>query len=165
MLFRLATPLTLPLPSRGAWISYISSRFRAASIPVATEEIDDLLAFSGGHPRDLMELCDQLLTVRSLDRDVPEAIDLAKTRTMAGLSAEFDELWRRLERPKGTQTTAARIVTGQMVYGRGRPAQTTARTVTRLESLGLIRRISRGRYEFTEPLFGEFIRRRLDNPA
>jgi DNA-binding IclR family transcriptional regulator len=44
------------------------------------------------------------------------------------------------------------------VYGEGRPATGTARTVEKLVHMGLIRRRGRGAYEFTEPLFGVFVR-------
>lgn len=158
MPFRLATPLVLPPPRPEAWQRYVLARFRALKVPIATEEIDRLIAFTGGHPRDLMEACEHLLMIRIVAREIDGAVDLAMARTMAGLSAEFEEIWKQLERPKGTRTTAARIATGRPVYGRGRPAGETARTVEKLERLGLIHKVGRGAYEFTEPLLGAFVR-------
>ena len=158
MPFRLATPMTLPLPSRDAWHRYITARFQNLEVAIASEEIDRLIAFTGGHPRDLMEACEHLLTLRSVNPTIDGALDLAEARTLAGLSAEFEEIWKQLERPRGTRTTAARIAAGRPVYGEGRPATQTVRTIEKLGQTGLIRRRGRGAYEFTEPLFGVFVR-------
>jgi hypothetical protein len=158
MPFRLATPMTLPLPSPEAWHRYIAARFQNLKVAIAAHEIDRLIAFTGGHPRDLMVACEHLLTLRSVNPTVDGAIDLAEARTLAGLSAEFEEIWKQLERPKGTRTTAARIAAGRPPYGEGRPATQTVRTIEKLAQMGLIRKRGRGTYEFTEQLFGVFVR-------
>lgn len=158
MTFRLATPMTLPFPGPEAWHPYIAARFANLGIAITADEIDGLIAFTGGHPRDLMEACEHLLTVRSVNPTVDGAVELAEARTLAGLAAQFEEIWKQLERPRGTRTTAARIAAGRAVYGEGRPATQTVRTVERLRQLGLIRKKGRGAYEFTEPLFGVFVR-------
>ncbi len=165
MPFRLATPLVLPLPRPEAWRQYIEGRFRALKVPVAPGEIDRLISLTGGHPRDLMEACEHLLMIRLVAPDTDGAVDLALAKTMASLSAEFEEIWKQLEKPKGTRTTAARIATGRPVYGRGRSGTETARTVERLEGLGLIHKTGRGSYSFTEPLFGRFVRELIQPEA
>lgn len=158
MPFRLASPVTIPLPRPEAWRTYITERFAALDVPVNGDEIDRLIEATGGHPRDLMEASQHLLVIRIIAPETDGAVDLAVARTLAGLSAEFEELWKQLERPKGTRSTAARIARGQPIYGSGRAAAEASRSVQRLRSLGLIARIGRGRYEFTEPLFGVFVR-------
>jgi hypothetical protein len=156
--FRLASPLTLAFPSAEAWRRYISEHFESLGIAIAPDEVERLVTFTGGHPRDLMEACEHLLTIRSVNPTVDRAVDLAEARTLAGLAAQFEEIWKQLGRPRGTRTTASRIATGRAVYGEGRPATQTVRTVDRLAQLGLIRRRGRGEYVFTEPLFGVFVR-------
>lgn len=158
MPFRLATPLSLALPSTEAWRSYIERRFRALRVPIAPAEVDRLIAFAGRHPRDLMELCEHLLVIRTVNPTATGAVELAEAKTLEGLRAQFEEIWKRLERPKGTRTTAARIAHGLPVYGDGRAGESTSRTIDRLEDEGVIRRVGRGAYEFTEPLFGVFVR-------
>jgi hypothetical protein len=158
MPFRLATPITLPNPAPDAWAAYIASRFRALKVQVGREEIDRLIAFTGGHPRDLMEACEHLLVSRSVSPGLAGAVDLAEARTLDGLRARFDELWRRLDKPRGTRTTASRIAHGLPVYGGGRAAATVTRTIEKLEGEGIIHRVERGTYVFTEPLFGRYVR-------
>lgn len=158
MPFRLATPLTLPTPTDDAWTEFMERRFRSLGLAVTRGEAERLIAFTGGHPRDLMEACEHLLVVRSVNPAAANAIDLAEARTLEGLRARFDEIWRHLDKPRGTRTTAARIARGQPVYGRGRPSAPTTRTIEKLEREGIIRKVSRGSFEFSEPLFGRYVR-------
>jgi hypothetical protein len=158
MPFRLATPVDPGLPSQEAWRAYITRCFAANGVSIRADEIDELIAFTGGHPRDLMETCEHLLTIRSLNPDAEGAVELSKAKALNSLEVRFDELWRRLEQPSGTQATAMRIANGQQVYGRGRPRKTVTRTIEALRRGGIIRRTGRGAYEFLEPLFGEYLR-------
>lgn len=158
MPFRLASPVMLARPTDEEWRIYVESRFRSLRMPLAPGEANVLIQSAGGHPRDLMEMCEHLLTIRSIAPQTANAVELARARTLDGLRANFDEIWKHLERPKGTRTTALRIARSQPVYGHGRPAAAVQRTVAKLETEGVIRKIGRGSYEFTEPLFGEFVR-------
>ena len=161
MPFRLATVVPLPTPSPAEWTAYITTRFAELGLTTSEEEISGLIGVCGCHPRDLMEACEHLVTLRSLNPRGPGALSAAIARTEAGLSAQFEEIWKGLDRPAGTRATAARIATGSPVYGRGRNTSTVMRTLDKLEQEGLIRRIEHGRsYEFTEPLFARFVRAR-----
>lgn len=159
MAFRLGTTIELPPPSTTEWVTYIERRFRELGLPLATDEAQRLITFTGGHPRDLMEACEHLLTLRTLAPATPEAIELAQERTYRGLERNFELLWELLEEPKGTRDTAVRIATGQRVYGSGTKAMSAKRSVDKLVDEGMIRKVDRGRFEFTEPLFGEYVRR------
>ncbi|MHB8631765.1 MAG: AAA family ATPase [Candidatus Limnocylindria bacterium] len=159
MAFRLGTTIQLPPPSVSEWATYIERRFRELGLPVATGEAQRLITFTGGHPRDLMEACEHLLTLRTLDTATPQAIELAQEKTYWGLERNFELLWELLDEPKGTRETAGRIATGQRVYGRGRDAMSVKRSVDKLIDEGIVRKIARGQFEFTEPLFGEYVRR------
>jgi hypothetical protein len=162
MPFRLATIVPLPAPSSVEWTSYITSRFEDLGLQISKDEIETLIGVCGCHPRDLMEACEHLVTLRSLNPGQAGAIAAAIARTETGLSAQFEEIWKHLDRPAGTRTTAARIVAGLPVYGRGRNTSTVMRTTDKLEREGLVRRLDHGRYEFTEPLFARFVRSRTE---
>jgi uncharacterized protein len=158
MPFGLAVSINFGLPTPDAWRAYIEGRFAKLGVSLRPGEADELISFTGGHPRDLMEACEHLLTLRSLNREADGAVKLAEEKTLNSLRVKFDELWRRLERPAGTQTTAGRIANGQPIYGRGRPQKSVSRTIEKLGREGIVRRVGRGAYEFTEPLFARYIR-------
>jgi len=158
MPFGLAVPITLEEPSPEAWREYIEQRFAKLDVSLRHGEADDLIDFTGGHPRDLMEACEHLLTIRSINPDADGAVGIAEQKTLDSLRVKFDELWRRLEDPAGTQTTAARIASNRPIYGPGRPKTSVRRTAETLEREGIIRRPGRGDYTFVEPLFGRYVR-------
>lgn len=161
MLYRLATPIEISPPTPSEWIDYMEARFRAWGKPLRQGEAERLVARSGGHPRDLMELCSHLLVIRTAGSNSPTDIDLALDQTMKGLEATFDQIWSGLDSPKGTRLTAMRIASGRPIWG-GRPRRTVQRTIERLERDGLIRKVGRGAYAFTEPLFARFIEQRAE---
>jgi hypothetical protein len=158
MPFRLATQVNLRPPANEAWKNYLEARFMALRSPLHPGEAEELLRFTGGHPRDLMEACEQLLLVRSTNpRSGAEALIIAQENTLESLRRSFDEIWKRLEAPAGTQVSAARIANRQSIYGPDRARKSVTRTIDALERAGLIRRLGRGEYEFCEPLFGRYI--------
>lgn len=160
MPFRLATVVPLPVPSAAEWSTYITTRFDDLGLRISKDEIETLIGFCGCHPRDLMEACEHLVTLRSLNPGGSGAPAAAIARTEAGLGAQFEEIWKHLDHPTGTRTTAVRIAAGLPAYGRGRNTSTVMRTIDKLEREGLVRRLDHGRYEFTEPLFARFVRSR-----
>jgi len=159
MTFRLGVPLDLPAPTDTEWVLYIEDRFRTLGLPLAPNEAQHLVTFTGGHPRDLMEACQHLLTLRKLDPSTARALEVVEEKTYVGLQRNFELIWDRIDEPKGTRLTAVRIATGQPVYGRGREAKATKRTVDKLMNEGIVRQLGRGRFEFNEPLFAEHVRR------
>lgn len=165
MPFRLGTTIEMPMPAAQEWVKYIERRFGELGRPLASGEAAQLVSFTGGHPRNLMEACQHLLTIRNLrDGAAPEDVELAQIRTSDGLRLHFEDVWNNLDEPKGTKTVAARIATGRNVYGRGRglePPQ-VKRALDRLEHEGLIRRVRRGGYEFSDALFGRYVRETSD---
>lgn len=155
--FGLAVPETLAPPGRHDWKRYIEERFENLGAPLGTGEADDLIDFTGGHPRDLMEACEHLLTIRSINPRADGALRLAMEKTLNSLTMKFDELWRRLEDIPGAQTTVVRIATDRPVYGSGRAKTSVRRGIDALLREGIIRRTARGAFEFAEPLFGRYV--------
>ena len=160
MPFGLATPVTLRQPDPEAWKNYIEARFMEFRSPLRPGEAEELIAFAGGYPRDLMEVCEQLLLIRAISpRSDGAALGLAQENTLRSLRSRFDEVWKRIEKPSGTQITATRIALGRPVYDdRKRTHASVARSIEAMERAGVIRRTGRGAYEFCEPLFGRYVR-------
>lgn len=159
MIHRLASPFDLPAPSSQEWVRYIEGRFSAWNKPVGPREAARLVDLTGGHPRDLMEVCRALLEIRLAGPRSTQDVDLALEQGLAALSVTFEQTWRSLAQPTGTHVTASRIATRAPVYT-GRARKSVQRSLERLEQDGLIRRLAvRGQYEFTEPLFAIWVRR------
>ncbi len=159
MAFRLGTSVELPLPSSAEWSAYVEHRFKELSVPLSPAEAGRLVRFTGGHPRDLMEACQHLLTLRTLDPRAPDTVDLALEQTYHALARNFELLWELLDEPRGTRETVVRVAHGLPVYGKGRDAKMTKRTIDKLMDEGIVRKLGRGHFEFTEPLFAEYVRR------
>lgn len=165
MPFRLGTSIQLPIPTESEWVTYLESRFRELGRPLASGEAARLVAFTDRHPRNLMEACQHLLAIRKLrDRSAPSDLDLAEEQTFEGLRLHFEDVWNALDDPKGTKTVAARIVRGQRVYERstGVGARQVKRALDKLEHEGLVRRLGRGSYQFSDALFARFVRQLSD---
>ena len=164
MPFRLGTTIELPLPGAQEWIAYIERRFREFRHALAAGEAAELVSFTGGHPRNLMEACQHLLTMRTLRGSAaPEDVEVAEARTLDSLRLHFEDVWNDLDEPHGTRTVAMRVATGGNVYGRGRlQTRQIKRALDKLEHEGLIRRVRRGGYEFTDALFARFVREMSD---
>ena len=157
--FRLGTVVEMPLPTAQEWVDYIERRFRELGHPLGPGEAAQLVSFTGGQPRNLMEACQHLLTIRNLRGSAaPEDVRLVEIRTYDGLRLHFEDIWNNLDQPHGTRTVAMRIATGQNVYGRSRlQTRQVKRALDKLEHEGLVRRIRRGSYEFSDALFGRFV--------
>lgn len=157
--FRLATVIPLPPPSKEEWVTYLRRRFRELGRPLVNGQAGELYDFSGGHPRDLMELCQNLLTLRKLKVTAESGdVAIAEQQTYDALRRHFEDLWSSLDEPAGVRTIARRIAVGQSVYGgKALPVRQVKRAIDELEHEGIIRKVGRGGYEFSEPLFGKFV--------
>lgn len=161
MLHRLASPFDLPAPSSAEWIRYIEGRFSGWRKTLGSGEAARLVELTGGHPRDLMEVCRALLEIRLAGPRSAQDVDLALERALAALSVTFEQIWKSLTQPTGAHVTAARIAIRTALYT-GRARKTVQRSLERLDQDGLIRRLGgRGQYEFTEPLFAVWVRRQM----
>ncbi len=151
------------------WLEYLRAKFAAKKIAIDDASVDRLLDATGGHPQDTMQVCAALYY---LLRD-------AGQRTVSGdhVAVAYEQALRELERPfalhwaelgtqKYLQAVAKRIAHGAVLYaaGSGIPRPEVLRALESLRARGLVTRLGRGRYEFVEPMFGEYVRR-LDEAA
>lgn len=159
MLYRLASEFELPAPADAEWIRYIERRFRAWKKPLGQTEAARMVEITGGHPRDLMEMCRALLDIRLAGPARSSDLDLALEQAIATLDDVFGEIWKSLVEPAGTRVTAVRIATGAPPLWQGRARRTVQLSLERLERDGLVRKSGRGRYAFTEKLFALWLHR------
>lgn len=176
--YRFAQPLDLAEPGGDArfgiapedWLRYLVAKYRAKRLRIGEDEVDRILDATGGHPQDTMQVCARLL---ELARDAGLAVidgdlvSVAYEQSLRELERPFALHWAELGKHKYLQQVAKRIAHAAVLYATGAGAVPRAEVLRALDALrarGLVVRVGRGRYEFLEPMFGEYVRR-LDEPA
>jgi len=151
------------------WLEYIRDKFAARKIAIDDASVDRVIDATGGHPQDTMQLCAALYY---LMRDAGQ-----RTVTADHVAVAYEQALRELERPyalhwselgthKYLQQVAKRIAHGAVLYASdsGIPRPEVLRALESLRARGLVTRLGRGRYDFVEPMFAEYVRR-LDESA
>jgi uncharacterized protein len=151
------------------WLEYIRGKFAAKKMTIDDASIDRLLDATGGHPQDTMQLCAALYyLVRDAGQRTVSAdhVAVAYEQALRELERPFALHWAELGTGKYLQTVAKRIANGAVLYAAdsGVPRPEVLRALESLRMRGLVTRLGRGRYEFVEPMFGEYVRR-LDATA
>lgn len=147
--FRFATLLELPPVPDEAWRTYIRRRLAERKISIDDAAIDGILAYTGGHPYDTMQVAYEahLLARRSRQIDtkiVGAACVEAEAHLHSIFEAELDAFGSR------GRVLLGRIARRGPLYVDERASGTVDRTLDDLVRQGIIRRIARGRYEFVE---------------
>jgi hypothetical protein len=150
----------------GDWLGYLKRKFGQRRISIAEAEVDRILDVTGGHPQDTMQLCAALyhfLRDQGLRSVTSELVDVASEITLRELERPFALHWTDLGEQKYLQAIAKRVARGEPLYAARPedevPRAEVLRAVTALRARGLVVRTGRGRYEFLEPMFGEYVRR------
>jgi len=148
------------------WLEYLRTKFATKKMTIDDASIDRLLDATGGHPQDTMQVCAALYY---LMRDAglrvvsAEAIGVAIEQSLRELERPFALHWADLGKGKYLQQVAKRVAHGAVLYasdGAGSvPRAEVLRALAALQARGLVTHLARGRYEFVEPLFGEYVRR------
>lgn len=177
--YRFAQPLDLAEPGGDArfgiapddWVHYLIAKYKAKRVRIGEAEVDRILDATGGHPQDTMQVCARLLElardtgVATIDGDL---VAIAYEQSLRELERPFALHWAELGKHKYLQQVAKRIAHAAVLYAPGAggavPRAEVLRALDALRSRGLVVRVGRGRYEFLEPMFGEYVRR-LDEPA
>ena len=146
------------------WLEYIRAKFAARKIAIDDASVDRILDATGGHPQDTMQVCAALYY---LMRDAgaravgAEHVAVAYEQALRELERPFALHWTELGTQKYLQLVAKRIAHGAVLYASesGIPRPEVLRALESLRARGLVARLGRGRYEFVEPMFGEYVRR------
>jgi len=148
------------------WVAYLRRKFAQRRIALAEPEVDRILDLTGGHPQDTMQVCAALyhfIRDQGLRSVTSELVDIAYELTVRELERPFALHWSDLGEQKYLQSIAKRIARGEPLYAARPEAEVpraeVLRAVTALRARGLVVRTGRGRYEFLEPMFGEYVRR------
>jgi len=148
------------------WLSYIREKLGERKLTIGDAEIDRILDATGGHPQDTMQVCAALYYLMrdaGLRVVTAEAIGVAIEQALRELERPFALHWTDLGKGKYLQQVAKRVAHGAVLYasdGSGAvPRAEVLRALAALQARGLVAHLARGRYEFVEPLFGEYVRR------
>ena len=149
------------------WLVYLRGKFAAKGIAIDDASVDRLLDATGGHPQDTMQVCAALYyLVRDMGaRTVrPDHLEVAFEQAMRELERPFALHWSELGSHKYLQPVAKRIAHRAVLYAAGSnggsvPRPEVLRALAALQARGLVTRLGRGRYDFVEPMFGEYVRR------
>ena len=151
------------------WLEYIREKFAQKKIAIDDSSVDRILDATGGHPQDTMQLCAALyyLMRDSGARAVSaEHVAVAYEQALRELERPFALHWTELAGGKYLQQVAKRIAHEAVLYAAesGIPRPEVLRALEALRARGLVTRLGRGKYDFVEPMFGEYVRR-LDESA
>ena len=149
------------------WLAYLVAKLRSRKIALAESDTDRMLDLTGGHPQDTMQLCAALYYLmreagaRSTSADL---VAVAYEQALRELERPFALHWSELGSQKYLQQVAKRIAHGAVLYatdpgGADVPRSEVLRALESLRARGLVVRLGRGRYDFVEPMFGEYVRR------
>jgi len=149
------------------WLEYLRSKFAARKMTIDDASVDRLLDATGGHPQDTMQVCAALYylmrdaAARSVTSDF---LEVAYEQAMRELERPFALHWTELGSHKYLQQVAKRIAHRAVLYaadaeGGAVPRPEVLRALAALQERGLVVRLGRGRYDFVEPMFGEYVRR------
>jgi AAA+ ATPase superfamily predicted ATPase len=146
------------------WLVYIRGKFAARKITIDDTSIDRVLDATGGHPQDTMQVCAALYyLMRDANQRAVTAdhVAIAYEQALRELERPFALHWSELGTQKYLQQVAKRIAHGAVLYAgdSGIPRPEVLRALEALRARGLVTRLGRGRYEFVEPMFGEYVRR------
>src|SRR5437588_1533381 len=149
------------------WLEYLRQKFAAKKMAIEDASVDRLLDATGGHPQDTMQVCAALyyLMRDTGSRSVSaELLEVAYEQAMRELERPFALHWAELGSHKYLQQVAKRIGHRAVLYaadaeGGAVPRPEVLRALDGLRRRGRVVRLGRGRYDFVEPMFGEYVRR------
>jgi AAA+ ATPase superfamily predicted ATPase len=154
------------------WLTYLREKFAEKKIAIDDTSVDRLLDATGGHPQDTMQVCAALYyLMRDAGQRVVTAdlLAIAYEQSLRELERPFALHWSELGKQKYLQLVATRVAQGAVLFASDTtPAVPRPEVLRALESLGargLVTRLGRGRYQFVEPMFGEYVRRVSGNEA
>ena len=148
------------------WLTYLREKFAEKKIAIDDSSVDRLLDATGGHPQDTMQVCAALYyLMRDAAQRVVTAdlLAIAYEQALRELERPFALHWSELGQQKYLQLVATRVAQGAVLFGSDTtppvPRPEVLRALESLRARGLVTRLGRGRYEFVEPMFGEYVRR------
>jgi hypothetical protein len=145
------------------WVAYLARRSGRTGVTVHASEAGQLVAMTGGHPYETMRVANHVV-LRALLRGAATAsmqdVRLGYEETLAETSDLWAERWRAAARRHAAQNVLRRIALGEGPYqGHRARSAVIGRSLAWLEDEGWLVHVDKGKWQFVEPMFAEYVRR------
>ena len=146
------------------WHLYIRKKLGARGITMSEALVDDLLDRTGGHPQDTMQVSAELyyfMRDAGVRTVTTQLLALAYEQALRELERAFALIWADLGKQKYQQAVAKRVGRSGVLFQSAAelPRIEVLRALDAMRARGLVLRVGRGRYEFVEPMFADYVRR------
>ncbi|MEW6620416.1 MAG: ATP-binding protein [bacterium] len=157
--FRFARVIHLDLLPKAPLVKYIISKFSQENIIISDELAGEIIDRVWGHPYYTQLLCQNIYLLRNGQIITKEDIDIAIQETLNTERVYFEQIWEKLKTKKNFLEVIRFIASGNSnPYNlRHLERQQIYYITSQLEMLGYLKKIDKGQYELSDPLFKEYI--------
>lgn len=152
-----------PLPPEGLK-DFLEERFSKFGVVSDSEAIDQIVELTKGHPGHTQRLALKAYYLSQESeklkvQDVNEAFEL----TLDELSVAFEEKWNKLTRAPLQMKIIKALAKGENPYQAiSKEKSSISNQLKTLTQRGYLRKIEKGKFEFLDPLFKEWVAKGLD---
>ncbi|MCK4764386.1 MAG: ATP-binding protein [Candidatus Aminicenantes bacterium] len=145
--------------------AFLKNKFKEVNLDVRETALDAVLELTEGHPYYTQLLCRELYFY-ALSKGKPidsEAVEIAIDEVIRIEELYFSTLWEEVSKNSAQVTVLLAIVEnrGSLFHSDLKKKINVTRTLTQLKKRGIVEKNENNRYEFTDPLFKEYIKVRL----
>jgi len=161
--YRFALALPIPPIPKGSWVEYIAKKFHSAGVKADEGSIEEIVRLTGGHPQDTMLVCSEtyhFLLEASEKTLTLEAVRIGYERAFGMLAPLYDRMLDEIGVNSRSLKVLKKLAKGEKIYNtkEAHPNE-VRRALGVLVSKGIIQKGGRGKYEFSEPMFKEYVLR------
>ena len=156
--FRFATWLALPPVPNEAWRTYIRASLARQGITIDDAAIDTILAYTGAHPYDTMQVAFEAYVAAGRRRHIDGGMAMLACAEAQRKSAPLFDLEVELAGPRG-RAILTRIAQGEPLYAGERSRASISSVLKELIRTGILLHVGHGKYQFTEPMLARHLER------
>jgi hypothetical protein len=144
---------------------FIRGKFNKVKLPIEESALDALLNLTKGHPY-YTQLLSRELYFYALSQKKTIDIQAVEIATVEAIRIEelyFSKLWEDISKNSAQVTVLLAMVENKASLYRSEIKKkiNVTRTLNQLITRGIVRKDEKGQYEFTDPLFREYIKEKL----
>lgn len=148
-----------------SFITFIKSKFKEVNLDIEETALDTLLELTKGHPYYTQLLCRELYFYALSQKKIIDgkAVEIAIDEVIRVEELYFSTLWEEVSKNSAQVTVLLAIVENKTSLFRKdlKKKVNVTRTLKQLIKRGIVRKNENSQYEFTDPLFKEYIKEKL----